>query len=350
MTGSLIRWVLGILLLLVVAAGAAWFLTRAGAERKGPEGFPQEAVREIIHGRDESQMVVVPAGEFVMGTSETHPELRELPEEKPLRPLEVVLAHAAPAWRHEDERPARTVGLDGFAIDRYEVTNARYRKFLEWIQATGDHGRCHPEEPRDKDHTPRYWRDYNPLLADSDYARTTPFHSETFTADDTPVVGIDWFDAFAYAAWAGKRLPTEAEWERAARGLDGRRWPWGDDWHWGYANLGGEKKGMDISAKGYEKDGFIYPAPVGSFEKGVSPVGCYDMAGNVLEWCADWYRSDYYSTAPDTDPPGPEAGAQRAVRGGGSQNYPSYARCAERFFYEPEFRNFTLGFRCAKDL
>ena len=346
MTGSLARWVFGVSLLLVIAAGAAWLLTRTGA---GPEGLSRETVREIFHERDESQMMVVPAGEFMMGTSENHPEVREFPEEKPLRPFEVVLAHAAPAWRHEDERPARTVKLASFAIDRHEVTNARYRKFLEWIQTSGDHGHCHPEELENKDHTPRYWRDYNPLLANPDYARTTPFHSETFTADDTPVVGIDWFDAFAYAAWAGKRLPTEAEWERAARGRDGRRWPWGDDWQWGYANLGGEKRGMDIPAKGHEKDGFIYPAPSGSLEKGVSPVGCYDMAGNAMEWCADWYRGDYYSTAPDTNPPGPETGLYRAVRGGSSQNSPSSVRCAKRFFYEPEFRNFTLGFRCAKD-
>ena len=244
--------------------------------------------------------------------------------------------------------------LGRFAIDRTEVTNAQYRKFLDWIVRTGDHSLCHPDEPEGKDHTPRYWLEYNPLLKDPDYARVTSFGPDTFTDPDKPVVGVDWYDAYAYAAYAGKRLPTEAQWELAARGSDGRRWPWGDQWHWGRANAtseksGGEETGIDIPARGKEKDGFIYAAPVGSFPKGQSPLGCDDMAGNVSEWCADWYRSDYYRSASRVDPSGPTTGQLKVIRGGSSQNLPSSLHCAKRFAYEPEYRTFTLGFRCAKD-
>lgn len=304
-----------------------------------PDATPKIAPREIVDPADGATMMLVPALEFPMGTADAHPDLpAQPPGAKPLHPPDVLLARASEAWGEADERPARKVRVGAFAIDRTEVTNARYRRFLEWIAKTGDHRRCHPDEPKGKDHTPRYWREYNPLLRDAAYARTTPFGPTTFTADDRPVVGVDWYDAYAYAAWAGKRLPTEAEWELAARGTDARRWPWGDEWRWGLANTGGEKLGMDVSAQGREKDGYIYPAPVGSFPAGRSPFGCDDMAGNVAEWCADAYRSD---AAP--------AGRDRAIRGGGSQNGPSSVRCAARAHQEPEFRTFTLGFRCAKD-
>ena len=314
----------------LAVAGAILFPSQSNpAERN-----PAPGTREIIHETDGAVMVVVPATEFRMGTEEPHPDLPDKAlGATPLKPYEVLTVRMDPAWRHADE-PARTVGLAAFAIDRYEVTNTQYRKFLAWISKAGDHQRCHNDEPEGKDHTPRYWQDFNPLLKDSDYARTAPFGPETFTAGEKPVVGLDWYDAYAYAAWAGKRLPTEAEWELAARGTDGRRWPWGNRWQWGVANTGGEKKGKDIPTRGYEKDGYIYPAPVGSYSEGRSPFGCYDMAGNVAEWCAD--RAD----------PSRE---KRVVRGGSSRSAPSSVRCAARTAREPEFRTFTLGFRCAKD-
>jgi formylglycine-generating enzyme required for sulfatase activity len=306
---------------------------------------------QITHRQDGSVMVVIPTTEFIMGNESEHPDLPPAPlGDEPLRPHQILLVRAEPDWRHADERPAREVNLRKFAIDRYEVTNAQYREFLNWIGESDDHSLCHPDEPRAKDHTPRYWRDFNPLLRDPSYAQTAPFGLDTFTAGDKPVVGVDWFDAYAYAAWAGKRLPTEAEWELAARGRDGRRWPWGNEWSWGRANTGGEKKGVDVSARGREKDGYIYPAPVGSFSEGRSPFGVDDMSGNVSEWCADWYRSDYYEGAPKNDPQGPADGRSRVVRGGSSRNLPSSVRVSKRFRYEPGFRTFTLGFRCAKDL
>jgi len=155
-------------------------------------------------------MVLVPAGEFVMGSE------------------------AGPS-----ERPVRRVFLDAYYIDTYEVTNGLYGKFL---QAT-------------RRHEPRYWKD----------ARVND--------PNQPVVGVTWYDAEAYCHWSGKRLPTEAEWEKAARGTDGRISPWGNQWD---------------SARASTSDGGSGKlSPVGSYEAGKSPYGAYDMAGNVWEWVAD---------------------------------------------------------------
>ncbi len=318
----------------------------------GRKGRAAGEVLEILHKKDGSIMVAVDGGKFLMGTAEAHPDAPEKwPGDEPLHPNEVLLARAKPGWQHADERPARKVILKDYAIDRFEVTNAQYRKFLDRIKETGDHGRCHPGEPKGKDHTPLYWREFNPLLKDPDYAARAPFRADTFQADDKPVVGVDWYDAYAYAAWAGKRLPTEAEWEFACRGRRARRWPWGDEWRQGYANTGGERKGVDVTerGRGFERDGYVYPAPVGNYLDGRSPFGCDEMAGNASEWVADWYQADYYRAAPDVNPRGPMRGRFRAVRGGSSQSSPSSVRCASRSFHEPEYRTFTLGFRCAKD-
>lgn len=306
---------------------------------------------EIRHETDDSVMVVVPGTEFLMGTQGHHPDYPASPlKAGNLHPPDVLLARAYPAWTAPDERPQRTVRTASFAIDRYEVTNAQYRRFLEHVQKQGDDAFRHPEQPAGKDHTPRYWKNFNPLLANADYRALAQYGSaDTFTADNKPVVGVDWFDAYAYAKWAGKRLPTEQEWELAARGTDGRLWPWGNEWKWGLANIGGEKFGGDVNARGREKDGYIYPAPVGSFPAGRSPYGCDDMAGNAAEWCADWYHPT--PTAGQTGTlPAPGGAPQRVIRGGSSQNMASGVRCAVRYKHEPEFRSFTLGFRCAKDL
>lgn len=315
-----------------------WVVPQAGAAETAPVG-------------DDAPMVEIPAGVFIMGTDEVHPDLTAPPPPgKALHPPEVLAARARAAWSQADEQPARQVRLRAYAIDRHEVTNGQYRRFLDWMRVTGDHRFCAPGEPAGKDHTPRYWRTFNPLLRDPAYRPLAQYGADdTFTAADKPVVGVDWWDAAAYAAWAGKRLPTEAEWERAARGTDGRRWPWGDGWDWGRANIGGEKLGADVNARGREKDGFIYPAPVGSFPDGRSPAGCDDMAGNAAEWCADWYRADLGAAGVTTDPAGPPTGEARVVRGGGSNQMASSVRCAARFSHEPDFRHFTLGFRCAQD-
>ncbi len=307
--------------------------------------------REIRHVKDGALMMVIPTLRFQMGTDEHHPDLppNSLVPGK-LKPTDIKFARAWREWALADERPVHEVRLKSFAIDRYEVTNAQYRHFLADVAELGDERFRHPDQPKGKDHTPRYWKNFNPLLADPQYAQLAQFNAKTFMADDKPVVGVDWWDAYAYAKWAGKRLPTEAEWELAARGTEGRRWPWGDEWQWGLCNIVGEKSGADVRVQGKEKDGYIYAAPVGTFPEGRSPFGCDDMAGNVAEWVADWYSPDAYATHGRDNPTGPASGTERVVRGGSSQNYPSKTRGAARASREPDFRTFTLGFRCAKDL
>ncbi len=205
-----------------------------------------------------------------------------------------------------------------FLIDRTEVTNQQYQQFLEMTN-NNIHQYSHPNEPTNKDHTPRYWREYrSPLFRKTIAAQLAPFNNKTFKQPTHPVIGIDWWDAYAFARWAGKRLPTKIEWEKAARGTDGRIWPWGNQWDYKKANTGGEKWG--------ELDGFTYSAPAQSFPEGLSIYGCLNMAGNVSEWTQEGY-----------------------VMGGSSKNTPSGVRCSAKVLRKPDFRSFDIGFRCAAD-
>jgi formylglycine-generating enzyme required for sulfatase activity len=200
----------------------------------------------------------------------------------------------------ENQQPPHRVYLDDFYIDQHEVTNAQYAQFM---QATG-------HKP------PALWGD------------------EGFNQPRQPVVGVSWEDAAAYCTWAKKRLPTEAEWEKAARGTTGYLYPWGNDFIYGQAN---------IIVPG---DGYKYTAPVGSYPAGASPYGVLDMAGNAAEWCADWYAADYYRHSPGINPPGPESGKYRVVRGG-SWNSPSYdVRSTHRWRYYPNIPRSYIGLRC----
>jgi formylglycine-generating enzyme required for sulfatase activity len=250
-----------------------------------------------ITAPDTSTMVLVPSGPFLMGD--------------PPR---------------SQEKPSRVAHVKSFYIDEVEVNNVQYSKFLEWVKVNTDASVRHPDQPPQKDHTPRYWKPFRPaLLHDTGMAAIQHFDEDTFRKDDHPVVGIDWYDAYAYAKWALKRLPTEEEWEKAARGGDGRIWPWGNSFTFDKCNSGGyEWKG--------ERDGSIYSAPVQSYPEGASPYGCLNMAGNVAEWV----------DASDDS-------VLRVIKGGGSDSYPSSVRAAARKVYEPTFRSFTVGFRCARD-
>jgi len=206
----------------------------------------------------------------------------------------------------EDERPGHQVWLDTFTIDAHEVTTAQYAAFL--FAAT----------------------------------RLVPWQWETVDLaqhGDRPVIGVDWHDAQAYCRWKGKRLPTEAEWEKSARGMDGRLYPWGNQF---------PRKELANFALGARFSYSQVLMPVQSYEQGKSPYGLYHMAGNVWEWVQDWYATNYYEVSPERNPPGPEEGQFKVLRGGSWSDLPKYLLTYGRFKLPPETRNSYAGFRCAK--
>ena len=229
-------------------------------------------------------MVFIPGGEFLRGRSHALPD-------DGLKWFPTLL---------KDDRPVRGIFVDHFYLDRREVTN---RDFAAFVEATGRAA-------------PYYWPG-GELPADK---------------VDHPVVNVNWGDAAAYCRWAGKRLPTEAEWERACRGpAEGAVYPWGD---------------RDPTKEDVRFDVITGPGQVCRFSE--SYFGLCDIAGNVWEWCADWYEKDYYERAPDRNPPGPENGLYRVLRGGSWADLPKYLTCAYRSFARPAERSPNVGFRCAK--
>ena len=227
--------------------------------------------------KQDERMVLVPAGEFTMGSS----------------------------TGDADERPMRRVYLDAYFFDKNQLTVGEYAKFLDATSHS----------------VPQEWN-----------IMSRPMHK------NRPVVNVEWADAAAYCKWAGKRQPTEAEWEKAARGTDGRTYPWGDEpptkFH------GNMMKELWNNHMGL--------TPVGMFEDGRSPYGIYDMAGNVWEWVSDWYDPNYYRTGPKRNPTGPPTGSHKVVRGGSWGSGPEGLRAAERETRLPSFQGYDTGFRCAK--
>ena len=224
-----------------------------------------------ISTKDGMVMIYVPAGEFEMGSEDGG----------------------------SDERPVHLVYLDSFWIDQAEVSNAQYEQCVKA-------GAC--DSPRGGAYTNSQYTNH-------------------------PVVYVSWYDAMTYCEWAGRRLPTEAEWEKAARGTDGRTYPWGEGIDCSLAQFGG-CSGETV--------------PVGSKPDGASPYGALDMAGNVWEWVTDWYDNDYYDNSPTDNPPGPETGDYRVLRGGSWYYVGRFVRSADRSWLSPGYAWNYVGFRCAR--
>jgi formylglycine-generating enzyme required for sulfatase activity len=240
-----------------------------------PVVTPTLGISSTVLGSDGMILLYVPAGEFTMGS-----EVRA------------------------EEGPLHQVTISAFWIDQTEVTNAMYAKCVKANQ-------CRPPRVTSSNTRENYY--YNPEFA------------------NYPVISVSWNDANTYCSWVGRKLPTEAEWEKAARGIDGRIYPWGDD------EPDGTLLNLDIADT----------TQAGAFPGGVSIYGALDMAGNVWEWVSDWYGAAYYQDSPATDPLGPEAGELRVLRGGswGSPGDGFYS--ALRYKNGPRFNNLQIGFRCA---
>jgi len=239
-----------------------------------------------------------------------------------------------------DETPVHEVHVRGFYMDKYEVSNEQYDKFLDWVKERGDSSVRHPLQVPNKDHTPT-------IKDDEDTKKNYP----DLLKPNHPVVGVDWFDAYAYAKWAGKRLPTEAEFERAARGTDNRKYPWGNEDIFGggkiRANVGSAPEGWPFP---YVADGYKHTAPVNAFPEGASQDGIFNLAGNAREIVHDFYVYDFYKRSPKYNPKGPDSGREKVCRGGSWGFLPEMARSTARFRTHWFRTNRDIGFRCVKDI
>jgi len=327
-----------------------------------PQTYPKGLPKKIITKKDKSEMTLIPAGEFLMGS--TKEEARNV--EKKWGLTERLL---------EPETPQHIVYIDAFYIDKYEVTNVQYKEFVD------ETGHQAPAIPTKGELIAAIKSELKELGGETEeisesqinaniqkHIRTlSPWAWENGTYPpgkaNHPVVLVNWNDAQAYANWASKRLPTEAEWEKAARGTDGRFYPWGNDWDSTRCN-NAERIALRPLNTLQESLKWFYDewenldpveraenttVPVGSYRKGISPYGVHDMAGNAFEWCADWYDRDYYSDSPKQNPPGPKNGSTRVLRGG-SWNYPGFKlRSTYRNRHAPQVGGSPNGFRCVMD-
>jgi formylglycine-generating enzyme required for sulfatase activity len=278
--------------------------SNASLEERFEAGEIVGALGDLRIKVDNPDMVLVKEGKFMRGSREED------------------------ADAFSNEKPQREIYLDDFWIGKYPVTNEEFKEFI-------DDGGYDREEFWTREGW--RWREENQI------SEPLFWHDRKWNGSNFPVVGISWYEAEAYANWLSERtghkyrLPTEAEWEKSARGTDSSKYPWGDEFDENFCN--------------FNASGLNRTSPVGIFPEGKSPYGCFDMAGNVWEWCSDWYADDkYYANSPDRNPKGPSVGAARVSRGGGWDDYAWGCRSACRLRGAPRVRRHALGLRLLREL
>jgi serine/threonine-protein kinase len=266
----------------------------------------------LISETDGMTQVFVPGGDFTMGSDSSS---------------------------YANERPVHTVFLDSYWIDQTEVTNAMFEAFVAQssyqtdAEKTGSSIVFNPDSGSNGPIQGADWQ--HPLGPDSSQSNLAEY----------PVVHVSWNDARMYCEWAGRRLPTEAEWEKAARGTDGRTFPWGNEFDGTRLNFADVNLKASWGNNNFD-DGFQLSAPVGSYPLGASPYGALDMVGNAWEWVNDWADEAYYQSSPSGNPGGPDSGEYHVLRGGSWHDPEDGNRAAYRGWASPEDTDITLGFRC----
>jgi len=285
---------------------------RHAAEEHEEEHLHEEPAGSSVpdSGDDFALMVKIPAGTFKRGS--TFEELKQFLDMCRVKDKNCEL------WWFEDEFPANLIYLDTYWIDIYEVSNEKY---LEFVKATGHSPALDDSCETEKCRQGNLWKgaSFPPRIRNQ------------------PVTQVSWYDADAYCRWRGKRLPSEAEWEKAARGPSGNIYPWGNGSPKGRATFGRKWRGV------------FTMTDVGSYPHGASIYGALDMAGNVWEWVDDWYHMKYYSIGRKKNPRGPSTGEFKVVRGGSWVNFADSLRSPFRRWSRPEVRFNDTGFRCARD-
>lgn len=269
-------------------------------------------------------MVYIPAGYVEMGSDQKDIDramdiFREVEKKEPIR-----------NW-FDDEVPKHKAWVRAFYMDKYEVTNRDYMKF---VRSGGYRKKM-------------FWSDKGWKWVGKKKIKTPEcMKDDRFNNPDYPIVCINWYEASAYTKWAGKRLPSEAEWERAAHGDENRLFPWGND----FSSQDGYRANYHPGDVTQDKDGYQFTAPVTAFPRGISPFGVFQMAGNVWEWCQDWYGEHYYAKSSPKNPSGPRTGSEKIVRGGAWLNSIISIRTVYRSYVDPKLRYSHIGLRCARSL
>jgi formylglycine-generating enzyme required for sulfatase activity/predicted Ser/Thr protein kinase len=280
----------------------------------GPTDTPHSGLSQRVRAIDNQPMVFVGGGQFTMGASADDPAALD------------------------NQKPAHVVTLSPFWIDRTEISN---RQFAAFVQITG-----YQTDAEARGIAMVWFRNQWTELPGGDWRHPYGPGSTSDEHPNEPVVAVSWNDAAAYCIWAGARLPSEAEWEKAARGTDGWTWPWGDKWDGSKLNYC-DTRCPDPAHDAGADDGFALLAPVDAFAQGASPYGVLNASGNVAEWVADWYDGAYYANSPGRDPLGPPTGAERVLRGGSWFASQARTHTTTRSSLSPDTAYGNVGFRCA---